>query len=98
MNTTIISDGWSSLDMSSALIPVGGALSLIACVLIIRRLLSLDESVMTAAAAEAAGVNNVLPGRVGGAHLQQQQQHYNRQNIRIAKNQQEFGLKKRIKP
>lgn len=98
MNTTITSDGWSSLDMSSAIIPVGGALSLIACVLIIRRLLALDESVMTAAAAEAAGINNVLPGRVGGARLQQQQQHYNRQNIRIAKNQQEFGLKKRIKP
>jgi len=98
MNTTIISDGWSSLDVSSAIIPVGGALSLIACVLIIRRLLALDESVMTAAAAEAAGINNVLPGRVGGARLQQQQQHYNRQNIRIAKNQQEFGLKKRIKP
>jgi hypothetical protein len=55
---------------------------------------------MTAAAAEAAGINNVLPGRgVGGAaRLQQQQQHYNRQNVRIAKNQQEFGLKKRIKP
>ena len=98
MNTTIISDGWSSLDMSSAIIPVGGALSLIACVLIVRRLLALDESVMTAAAAEAAGINNVLPGRVGGARLQQQQQHFNRQNIRIAKNQQEFGLKKRIKP
>lgn len=98
MNTTIISDGCSSLDMSSAIIPVGGALSLIACVLIVRRLLALDESVMTAAAAEAAGINNVLPGRVGGARLQQQQQHFNRQNIRIAKNQQEFGLKKRIKP
>jgi hypothetical protein len=100
MNTTIISDGWSSLDITSAIIPVGSALSLIACILIIRRLLTLDESVMTAAAAEAAGINNVLPGRgVGGAaRLQQQQQHYNRQNVRIAKNQQEFGLKKRIKP
>ena len=101
MNTTITSDGWSSLDITSAIIPVGSALSLIACILIIRRLLTLDESVMTAAAAEAAGINNVLPGRgVGGgaARLQQQQQHYNRQNVRIAKNQQEFGLKKRIKP
>ena len=86
-----MSDGWSSLDISYAVVPVGGVVSLIVCTLIIRWLLALDESVV-ATAAEAAGIN-ILPVR--GGRLQQ---HHNRQNVRIAKNQQEFGLKKRIKP